>query len=341
MMLQHFDFTGREDYVRAFTDPVFWRPYVEAVCERHGLGPCREVRAGFPGTHAVFLVDGRYAVKLYTHLFGAERDAAVEREVYGAIARAADVPAPALIASGELFLEGDGWRWPYIVTTVVPGERFGAVREQLALEARLEVAGYLGPLVRQVHGLPTDDVMLGPARDDYLRFLHERREGCGTRHRAWGSLPGRLTDQIDAYLLPVDELVDRSNPPVLLHGDLTEDHLLGEWRDRRWVPTGLIDFGDARTGEWLYDLIALHIDLFQCDRPLLQAFLSAYGAEIGPRERFVRRMLCLTLLFPFNIFGTVMRAVPEAADSADLNELAALLWDVSALDLSDGTVADR
>jgi hygromycin-B 7''-O-kinase len=327
MSLQPFNFATREAYAGVFTDATHWRPYVEAVCGRHGLGLCQEVRAGYPGTHAVFLVDGRYAVKLYTHLFGAGRDAVVEREVYGAIARAGDVRAPALVAAGELFPDGYGWRWPYIVTTVVPGERFGDVRERLSLEERQEVAGYLGLLVRRVHELPTEGELLGRTWDGYLGFLREQREGCAARHRAWGSLPGRLIDQIDTYLLPVEELVDRGNAPVLLHGDLTEDHLLGEWQDGRWIAAGLIDFGDARTGDWLYDLIALHIDLFRCDNAMLGAFLAAYGAGVGPREGFARRMLGLSLLYPHNDFGTVMRAVPEAATAGSLEELAALLWD--------------
>ncbi|HET6382587.1 MAG TPA: hypothetical protein VFJ58_04275 [Armatimonadota bacterium] len=47
-----------------------------------------------------------------------------------------------------------------------------------------------------------------------------RRAGCGARHRAWNDLPAPLMAQIEDYLLPVERLVDRARPPVLLHTDL-------------------------------------------------------------------------------------------------------------------------
>ena len=51
-------------YGRLFTDAAYWRPYVAAICARHGLGRCGEVRSGLPGTFPVFIVAGRYVVKL-------------------------------------------------------------------------------------------------------------------------------------------------------------------------------------------------------------------------------------------------------------------------------------
>ena len=57
MILERPIFTSRADYGPRFTDPVFWRPYVAAICARHALGPCAELRAGLPGTNPVFVVD--------------------------------------------------------------------------------------------------------------------------------------------------------------------------------------------------------------------------------------------------------------------------------------------
>src|SRR5689334_4685658 len=63
-------FASGAEYAARFTDPAYWRPYVAAVCARHGLGPCAAIQAGRPGTHAVFVVDERVVVKLYSPLFG-------------------------------------------------------------------------------------------------------------------------------------------------------------------------------------------------------------------------------------------------------------------------------
>jgi hygromycin-B 7''-O-kinase len=39
----------------------------------------------------------------------------------------------------------------------------------------------------------------------------------------------------------------------------------------------LIDFGDAMVGDLHYELAALHLDLFDCDKRLLRQFLDHYG----------------------------------------------------------------
>lgn len=323
-------FASRQAYAARFTDAAFWRPYVEAVCERHAL-PCDEVRAGYPGTHAVFLVDGRYAVKVYTDLFASAGDAATERAVYRLVARSPDLPAPALLAGGDLFPADGGWPWPYIVTSVVPGERYGDARPHLSLAERLGVASALGPILRRIHDLPLPaHGALDRSWSSFLDFLAERRRLCHAAHAGWATLPAHLLAQIDAYLLPSDALADRSQPPRLVHADLTEDHVLGAATDGRWQPSGIIDFGDARTGDRLYELIALHLDVFRCDKRLLRAFMDAYGRDAWPRERFAGRMMSLALLFPFNDLGEVLRTYPSAAISGSLEELASLLWDLDA-----------
>ncbi len=52
----------------------------------------------------------------------------------------------------------------------------------------------------------------------------------------------------------------------------------GSWDGERWQTWALVDFSDARVGDLLYELVALHIDLFQLDTRLLRAFLEAYGS---------------------------------------------------------------
>ena len=44
-----------EEWCRVFNKADVWRPLVEAICKRHGL-PGGEIRPGFEGTNAVFIV---------------------------------------------------------------------------------------------------------------------------------------------------------------------------------------------------------------------------------------------------------------------------------------------
>lgn len=314
-------FSTAREYAERFTDPTYWRPYVEEVCARHAL-PCSVIRAGLPGSNAVFLVDQRYAVKLYPDLFGGARSYPIERACYGLVAGAQGIPAPGLVAAGELF-DRDGWPWPYIVTTVIPGLSLGESRADYG--DRELLAAWLGPTLRRIHALPiaaAPALPLGWAA--YRDFLIYLRAGVAARHAEWGALPAHLQAQLDDYMPAVDALYDAGMPPCLVHGDLNRDHVLGEEREERWEPTGLIDFGDARVGDPAYDLVALHLGLFDTDKHLLRIFLDAYG---DPRmaSALPRRAMALTLLFEFN----VLEGLP-LDQVATLDELATRLWDLDA-----------
>src|SRR5262245_31491658 len=184
-------FTSRADYGRRFTDPVFWRPLVAAICARHELGPCAELRAGLPGTNPVFVVDEAYAVKLYVDLFNGAESYPVERATYELVARAPGLPAPALIAAGDLFDRAEGWPWPYIVTQAIPGLSLG--ESEVSYADRLALATWLGPVVHRIHTLPLDKA--GPLRpnwDDFAAFLAGQRAAASANHAGWGRLPARL-----------------------------------------------------------------------------------------------------------------------------------------------------
>jgi hygromycin-B 7''-O-kinase len=318
-------FTSRADYGSRFTDPVFWRPYVAAICARHALKPCTELRAGLPGTNPVFVVDESYAVKLFVDLFNGAASYPIERATYELIARAPGLPAPGLIATGDLFDPAGGWPWPYIITQAIPGRSLG--ESQVSYADRQALAAWLGPVVRGIHTLPLSNA--GPlplAWDDFAAFLAAQRAAAAETHARWGRLPARLVAQIDDYLPGLDELIDRSAPPALIHADLNRDHVLGEPTGGAWRPSGIIDFGDVKIGDRMYELVALHLGLFDADRRLLRAFLDTYGFDDGLRRDFVRRAMAMTLLFEFDTLGEIMESMPGAAQAASLDVLAELLW---------------
>lgn len=315
-------------YGQVFTDAAYWRPYVEEICARHGLGPCRAVRSGLPGTYPVFIVDGHHVVKLFGELFKGGASFRIELEMYELLAADRAIPAPALVASGDLFAAGDGWPWPYIVTEALPGASLSEADERVSFPDKIAVCRFLAPVVRRIHALkPERPSHLPRTWDAFDRFLAERRAGCAEHHRTWGSLPERLVAQLDDYLPPLPELVDHTVPPRVLHCDLNADHILGYFEGDRGRPAGIIDFGDAMAGDRIYELVALHIGLFRCDKRLLRTFLDEYGFDEALRRDFVRRAMGMTLLHEFDVLSGVFPAFPDAARVDNLAELAALLWD--------------
>ena len=91
---------------------------------------------------------------------------------------------------------------------------------------------------------------------------------------------------------------------------------------------------DARVGDRAYELVALHIGLFDCDKRRLALFLDRYGFDSGLRERFVFRCMSMTLLHEFDVLSEVFGRFPAAAQAASLDELATLLWDLDARGLA-------
>jgi aminoglycoside phosphotransferase (APT) family kinase protein len=295
-------FASVAEYGARLGDAAYWGPYVAAALARHGL-PVGQPEVGAVGTFPTFLV-GRYVVKLFGELFSGPVCHEAELSIHRLLLAHPAVPAPRLVAEGRLF--DDGWPWPYLVTTRLDGASWSDAR--LRAKERQAVARQLGAVVRRVHDLPPPEGALW-ARD----WLAELRADCAARHRRWGTLPGHLVDQIDAYLAPPS--------PVrrLVHADLHGDHVfVGGGR-----LVGVVDWGDAFSADPYYELPALHLHTFGGDARPLAAFLEGYGWEVRPD--FARRAMSMTLLHEFDALRGVSGKVDLAA-ARTLEELAGRLW---------------
>jgi hygromycin-B 7''-O-kinase len=312
-----------DGYRRLFADGAFWTPYAQEVCLRHRLEPCFPTRVGVPGTCPAVIVAERWVVKFFGRLFEGGQSFAVEQEAARLVGDDLDIPTARVRASGEL-APGEDWPWPYLVFDFIPGKSIGEQFEQVSPADLLRVARELGAAARRLHAIPLGNSTVFPnSHREYRALLEAQRAGCSDRHQGWGSLPRHLISQIDDFLPATDELIDENRPPHLIHADLTRDHLLGRIVEDRWQTLALIDFGDAMTGDLLYELIALHLDLFCGEKALLAAFLEAYGY---PREAYPplpRQALATALLHRFNVFA----GLPvEMLRVRTLQELAQDLW---------------
>jgi aminoglycoside phosphotransferase (APT) family kinase protein len=260
------------------------------------------------GTYPTFLA-GEVVVKLFGYFPSWRANHAAELAAQLLLRDHPGIPAPALLAAGQLYREPASEPWPYLVT-----ERFtgAALRDaSLAPAERLRVAGRLGAAVRRVHDLPAPAA--GPLDRDWLR---DHGKAGTERHRGWGSLPVHLVDQIDAYVVPP--------PPErrLVHADLTADHVFVAGGDL----VGVIDWGDAMVTDPYYELGALHLGAFQGDRRMMRAFLTGYGWPVSPD--FPRRAMSAALGHEFDLFAELP---PERlAGFRTLEELATALWEVTA-----------
>jgi hypothetical protein len=307
-------------YREHYLDLELWGPYVELVCRRHDLAPILPLQTGVAGTYPVFIAGGHWVIKFFGRLFEGGEAYPIELGLAGKLGDDPDFPAPALVAWGELFPNGQPWPWPYLVFEYLPGLSFSEIGSILGRRVRMQLAVELGCLARRIHSLPAPDW------SPYLEFLKNQRAGCRERLQSWGWLPDRLLDELDEYLLPPSDLIDPGEQPHWIHGDITGDHLIGRWNHGEWTTLGLVDFGDGRIGSLYYELAALHLGFLGGDGRLLAAFLDAYQYEGLQDGAFGRKALTAALLHQFDVLGLLWRRRFSQHPPDSLQELAVRLW---------------
>ena len=322
--------TDRAGYSAHFMDPTLWEPYIRRVCQSHGL-VCQKISPGVPGTFPTFIVEvnhqviqrpaGSIVVKFYSHLFNGEASFHIERDLGSWLTgQSLSIPSPGVIAEGLLNPD-----WRYLIFKHVAGVSIGQVRDKLTKDDWSSVARSLGEYVHRLHALTVDHnpelpISIKPSLEGYVSFLEQQRLICHVNHNTWNDLPAHLLDQLEDFVLTVEHLVDFSAHPYLIHADLTADHLLGRLENGRWRTLSVIDWGDAMSGNLLYELVALHLDLFQSDKQLLRTFLDAYGLPSFYQWDLPRKAFSMVLLNQFPMPAQVYQPHRDARTLHDLAE---------------------
>ncbi len=265
-----------DEYRAVYANNDVWLPVVREIRTRHGLaGP--EVRQTL-GTHVVFSL-GQHILKVFCPLwpddFRAERTALIHLN---------GVQTPEVVAEGEM--EG----WPYLIVTKLEGVPAASVWRGIAPRERVAVAAQLGRLMRSLHRAPLPQEAV---RGDWDSFIRERLSRAQAHHAMPEPWLGWIREQLGGFREP-------PLPHVLLHADITEDHLLLIERAGTWEISGLIDLGDARVGHPFYEFIAPLAHYAYGDPELSAALLEAYGLERTRALQDVLTRYCL-----LHEFGTL------------------------------------
>jgi hygromycin-B 7''-O-kinase len=295
--------TDRTLWPTIFTDPAIWQEAVATVLARHHLGPLTTIRAGYPGSHAVFIANGALVVKIYAPFWG--DTAPLEQSLLATIATHNIVALPTIHATGTLHAANHDW--PYLVMDFLPGERLGKRWPLLIPHERAAIATQLGPILRQLHTIPVTPAIqpiFTGLRADWPAFIQHQIANAVDHHQQRRSLTPPLLAQLPAYLTAARPLLlpDQPASHVILHGDVTADHLLLQPDPTGvWQITGLIDFGDARLGDPLYDFVAVSVDFMHDTPTALQACFAVYGPTTDPTDPVFRRKLtALALLHEYS-----------------------------------------
>lgn len=319
-----------DNYRKYFMDVNFWQPYVAVIMEKVGLS-CQRVLSGVAGSYPTFIVDDHYVVKFFGKLFNGGFSYLAELNANLLLNNRQGIPAPGLVTQGKLNEDGQGWPWPFLVFEYLNGISIGQAWPYLSLCSKDEIARELGRIVRCLHSIPlSSNGYFQPKWETYRQFLEQQKSNCVANFQNNVEIPSHLLQQLESFLLPLDVLVNIEQAPHLIHADLTRDHLLGRIKDGNWVTLGIIDFGDAIVGNLFYELVALHLDLFQCDKCLLKIFLDQYGVDKDLQEDFAIRAMNVTLLHQFGagILTDLFRRYPKLQQANTFVDLANELWGV-------------
>lgn len=318
--------SDRAFYTAHFMDLAMWEPFLRRVCIQHGFG-CFRIDPGIPGTFPTFIVELNPAinrtpyqsvvVKFFGPLFNGADSFRIEKELGQWLSwHSLPIGSPAILADGTL-----DKAWSYLIFEKAQGVGIRQVGQSLSTHVWRVVAEQMGLFMKRLHtvsAINLPEITQRPGAlgwSSFMDFLESQRASCLVNHQQWADLPSQFLPQVQDFLLPLEELLDLSSPPHLIHADLTGDHLLGQLAvDRQaqstvadpllqtrpeWDTLAIIDWGDARIGNILYELVALHLGLFQADKRLLKNCLEIYGLPDFYRQDFARKALCMILLHQF------------------------------------------
>ncbi len=311
------------------------------VAVEQGL-ECQLIHPGLPGTYPTFIFGAadsespaeheHWVVKFFGSLFEGASAFKVERFMGKfLLSHSFCLRSPAILAEGELNAE-----WSYLVFEHIPGASLSQVRREISDTDGLQIARQMGQFMKELHDQTSRAQLDGLTDamsskwDEYVAFLETQRANCLANHQRWQDLPAQLVRGMADFLPPVEQLVELSAPRHLMHADLTGDHLLGRLLPRSagshgeagrgWESLAVIDWGDCRVGNILYELVALHLDLFEGDKRYLRECLDTYGLPSFYQEDFPRKALATVLLHQFPMPATVYAPHHEAGSLEELAE---------------------
>jgi hygromycin-B 7''-O-kinase len=302
------DFDGNGS-LRAAADESRWARAAALAAERQGLS-CAETSL-FPTGSDVVIDCGAHVFKMTAPRWTDE--IRTEHEVLARVHGQLGLDTPEPLAIGEL----DGW--PYLLMSRLDGRALADVWPELDSGERRRLAGEMGELVARLHALPVaeEEAARWPEFLERMRRQAKKRLGADGATEDWA-------ERVEPFLDALEPMSPRR--PRLLHTEIHDQHVLVSERDGRWELSGLIDFADGRVGHPYYEVPALAEFIFQGERPLMHAFLRAYGLSEPALDDGLARELCgWSLLHRFGSLPRMLKAVGAPSPSC-FGELALRLY---------------
>lgn len=276
-------------------DLAFWESAIEEICQQESIA-FNQIKAGLESSSAVFILDNKYVVKIFTPYL--HKTFPVETELLEALSLIPDIPSPALQAVG--LLEGRT-EWPYLIMECIPGQQILKVANQIEHSNLMEIATQVGQIVHAFHHMDTETILkIERIHGSLAANLHPFRQSQQKALESIIEMKELPPEQRELPVLVLDEMEQLyqhglskylDGPPVLAHNDLTEDHLILIEKNGKWHISGLIDYADACIGLREFDWHDLWFCLWARNAEAMRAFLDAYDSNLEIDTEFRRKCM--------------------------------------------------
>ena len=142
-----------------------------------------------------------------------------------------------------------------------------------------------------------------------------------------------MTEALEEHLRNAQTFIPTAQS-MLVHADLTEDHLLLINDHEQWSISGLIDFADIEVAPREYEWIPLWFGLLDCNPDAFISFMRSYDSDYTLNEQWRDRMLAMTFLHRYGV-PIVANALGERAKTLrTLKDLKEALWPSTLLNIN-------
>jgi Ser/Thr protein kinase RdoA (MazF antagonist) len=339
---------SEKEYAKVFTDLDFWTRHVLAIlnnaCLLTSVYHEPKIVTPNPGTFPVFIVDGKYVVKLYGPYYNGESTFLTEQFLFSLFNKNQLKFTPSLISSGSLAeiyscpSTPTLWRWPFVVLSVMPGCSLKSSRLSYTPSQEEKLVQQLAPMVNALHSVKIPRIRDIPEslRPTFFKvFIRELYDPALERNNKRKTLPKHLLDQLPSYLPSFEDFMKffDSDSLKLIHADLHLEHVFTTKMNDSINVSGLIDMGDCRLAPISYEWVSLHMITFLCKKNLLAQFFRAYGFSVDDIKLWSYKMMCITLIYEFDAMNTASSGFQiDLSKVKTLEELAEMLWNYKDLD---------
>lgn len=301
-----------QDYSFLFKDSSIWEKIILYISQKHGLKG--KLERATSGSHIVYRV-GDHWIKLMAPLYS--NDMQFEIEGLKSIEDRLSVQSPKILLTGEIE------SWKYLVMSHVDGQPIRHLWMNLKQDEKLIICDQIGKILGELKNCRPSKVI--SHRFIWNSFIQNQYNNVRNLQQQKG-LPEPWLNTAEDFLKQSaidDFLIDQ---PVLLHADLTFDHLLMKIDPIPRI-TGIIDMADCQVGHPEYELLVPCCFIFKGESNLLRRFLfsCAYrDSQINQNLSF--KLMRWLLLHRYGVIQKIFRRELESCPPGDFKALAQILF---------------